>query len=311
MLIINIFNMTLYDIDGEKLTPSIIDFDRESKLQRLTENNLEELFNLQFVETEFEYKRLRIDTLAFNAETNSFVIIEYKNKLEYSVIDQGFSYLSLLLNNKYYFIKKYNEITGSNLDIEDFDFSNTKIMIIAPSFTKYQLKSTEFSDLPFELWKVKLYENGCVSYDKIINDSATSIKEVVLDKKNIQINLNSLDFSEDDLLRDKSLEINELYYSLKERLLSEFDDLDMEIFKTLSSYKVNDNLICVVRFSSKSLVIWFFTKTLNDWENKTKDLSNLTTGGSSVNYQIDLKSEDDFDYFIDLFKQVYDEKSLL
>ena len=293
--------MTLYDIKGDKLTPSEIEFDRESKLQRLTENNLEELFNLQFVDTEFEYKRLRIDTLAFNPETNSFVIIEYKNKLEYSVIDQGFSYLSLLLNNKYHFIKKYNELTGSNLELEDFDFTKSKIMIIAPNFTKYQLKSTEFSDLPFELWKVKLYENGCVSYDKIINDSETSIKEVVLDKKNLQINLESLNFSEDDLLSDKSLELSELYYSLKERLLSEFDDLDMEVFKTLTSYKINDKLICVVKFTSKALRIWFFTKTLNDCENKTKDLSDLTTGGSQVHFQIDLASEDDFDYFIKLF----------
>lgn len=303
--------MVLYDINGDKLTPSKIDFDRESKLQRLTENNLEELFDLQFVQTEFEYKQLRIDTLAFNTKTNSFVIIEYKNKLEYSVIDQGFSYLSLLLNNKFYFIKKYNEITGLNLDIEDFDFSKTKIMIIAPGFTKYQLKSTEFSDLPFELWKVRLYENGCVSYDKIKNDSATSIREVVLDKRNIQINLESLNYTEDDLLRDKSLEINELYYSLKERLLSEFDDLDMEIFKTLSSYKVNDNLICVVRFLSKSLSIWFFTKNLDDFENRTKDLSESSTGGSGVHYQIDLSSEDDFDYFMELFKQVYEEKSMM
>jgi len=97
--------MTLYDIEGDKLIPSEIDFDRESKLQRLTENNLEELFNLKLLDTEFEYRRLRIDTLAFDTESNSFVIIEYKNKLEYSVIDQGFSYLSLLLNNKCHFIK--------------------------------------------------------------------------------------------------------------------------------------------------------------------------------------------------------------
>ena len=57
--------------------------------------------------------------------------------------------------------------------------------------------------------------------------------------------------------------------------------------------------------------IWFFTKKLNDDENKTKDLSDLTTGGSQVNYQIDLESTDEFDYFIGLFRQVYDEKSLL
>ena len=40
--------MTLYDIDGDKLKPSKIDFDRESKIQSLTQNNLEELFNLKF-----------------------------------------------------------------------------------------------------------------------------------------------------------------------------------------------------------------------------------------------------------------------
>ena len=39
--------MTLYDINEDKLTPSKIEFDRESKLQRLTENNLEELFDLK------------------------------------------------------------------------------------------------------------------------------------------------------------------------------------------------------------------------------------------------------------------------
>ena len=39
---------------------------------------MEEVFNLKFVASEFQLDNLRIDTLAFNEETNSFVIIEYK-----------------------------------------------------------------------------------------------------------------------------------------------------------------------------------------------------------------------------------------
>ena len=52
----------------------------------MIQKNLEELFNLQFVETEFQVDNLRIDTLAFNEETKSFVIIEYKNIKNYNII---------------------------------------------------------------------------------------------------------------------------------------------------------------------------------------------------------------------------------
>ena len=94
--------MPIYTIDkDEKLIPiKQVKFNNEKEMQNLTENNLEELFDLRFVASEFQVDNLRIDTLAFNEKTKSFVIIEYKNVKNYSVIDQGYSYLSLLLNNK-------------------------------------------------------------------------------------------------------------------------------------------------------------------------------------------------------------------
>ena len=296
--------MTLYSIDGDKLTQ--IEFDRESKLQNLTENNLEELFNLKFIGREVGYGDFRLDTLAFDEQTNSFVIIEYKKELSCSVIDQGFSYLSLIFNDKLHFISKYNEISEKPLENDEFDFSQTKVMIIAPGFTKYQKQSIEFANLPIELWKVRLYDNGCVSYDKIKSSSNASIKE--LTTTTLNIDLNDLDFTEEQLLEDKSMQTTELYYILKDRLLFEFDDLDLKIFKTLASYKVNDKIICTVHFLANSLKVKFFTKTLDDTEGKTEP---VTGEGPQVNYSIKLTSEDDFDYFIILFKQVYDEKSSL
>ena len=144
--------MPIYNINENNL--SLIkkeDFKNERELQRLTENNLEELFNLEFVATEFQVDNLRIDTLAYDEETNSFVIIEYKNVKNYSVIDQGYSYLSLLLNNKAEFVLKFNQVFNKNNGKEDFDFTQTRVMFISPSYTTYQLKSVEFSDIAFEL----------------------------------------------------------------------------------------------------------------------------------------------------------------
>ena len=97
--------MSLYQIKNNNLEPiKKVNFKYEKDLQKLTEQNLEKLFNLQFVETEFSVDNLRIDTLAYNKETSSFVIIEYKRDKNYSVIDQGYSYLSILLNNKAEFV---------------------------------------------------------------------------------------------------------------------------------------------------------------------------------------------------------------
>ena len=102
--------MSLYNINNSKLEPiRKVEFTYERDLQKLTEENLDELFGLKFVASEFQLDKLRIDTLAFNEETQSFVIIEYKKIRNFSVIDQGFSYLSLLLNKKADFVLKFNK----------------------------------------------------------------------------------------------------------------------------------------------------------------------------------------------------------
>ena len=52
-------------------------------------------------------------------------------------------------------------------------------MFIAPSYTTYQLKSIEFNDLAFELWKVTKFSNDTVLYDPInVSENKASIKEV-------------------------------------------------------------------------------------------------------------------------------------
>jgi RecB family endonuclease NucS len=55
---------------------------------------------LEFIESEFRVEKYRIDTLCLDVENNSFVIIEYKKGSSYSVVDQGMTYLQLMLNNK-------------------------------------------------------------------------------------------------------------------------------------------------------------------------------------------------------------------
>ena len=111
--------MKLFKVKNKSLTEvSRKSFGLEKEIQSLVESNTEEIFNLEFVSSEFSIKNFRIDSLCFDNEKNSFVIIEYKKGSSYSVIDQGYSYLSIMLNNKSDFILEYNESRKNNLKRE-------------------------------------------------------------------------------------------------------------------------------------------------------------------------------------------------
>ena len=88
-----------------------IDFDYEIMLQSLTNARLKILFDLEYIAYEFQFngltvdclasgkktKPLKVDGLAFDKKTNSFVILEYKNRLNINVLNQGEDYYYNLL----------------------------------------------------------------------------------------------------------------------------------------------------------------------------------------------------------------------
>ena len=304
--------MPIYNIDGEILTPiKKVKFKNEKELQNLTEKNIEELFNLKFIATEFQVDNLRIDTLAFNEETKSFVIIEYKNVKNYSVIDQGYSYLALLLNNKAEFVLKYNLVFNTALSKEEFDFTQTSVMFISPSYTTYQLRSVEFSDIAYELWKVVKYSNGTVLFDKVNDTNTTaSIKQITnSDNKKQKVNREIKKYTEEDTLVGKSDDVKSLYYDLKEFVLANYDDIEVNHWKYYFVFKTNNKIVVSASVLSNSIKTWINLKEteLNDPDNRIRDVSNIGHHGVG-NYEFKINSEDDFYYFDKLFKQSYNEK---
>ena len=108
--------MPIYKQSGSKLVPiKEKKIDLEKTIQALVEENLGDIFGLSLVSSEYYLSNLRIDTLAFDEEAKAFVVIEYKRDRSISVIDQGYAYLALLLNNKADFVLEYNEKCQKNL----------------------------------------------------------------------------------------------------------------------------------------------------------------------------------------------------
>ena len=76
-------NENLYIKKGQLSQLKQQKFKLEKDIQRLFEENLTLLSGYIFIRSEFSIKNSRIDTLAFDPETQAFVIIEYKKTTKF------------------------------------------------------------------------------------------------------------------------------------------------------------------------------------------------------------------------------------
>lgn len=281
----------------------------EKDIQKLVEENLNEVFGLRFVRTEFPLNNLRIDTLAFDDETKSFVIFEYKKVKNFSVIDQGYAYLALLLNNKADFILEHNEKCNKNLKKKDIDWSQSRVIFIAQSFTKYQQEAIGFQDLPIELWEVKKYDEDLVSFNQVrVSEKSESIKTVTKNKDIERVSREIKQYSVEDHIKPGWSKAKELFDEFSQRVLELDSQIVIKPVKYYIGFNIgNKNLITVhIRKSKISLsLLRVKPKDLKDPEKKTMYLKN-----SFKNYNVhisyfEIKNEDDIDYAMSLVKQVY------
>jgi len=300
--------MPIFNIKNKKL--NLIKekhFDLEKYIQELTEQNLETIFGWEFIASEFQIKNFFIDTLGFDPESKSFVIIEYKKDKSFSVIDQGVAYLSQMLDNQANFILEYNERLGKNLKRKDIDWSQSRVVFIADSFTRYQQNAIGFKDLPIELWEVKLFENNLVSYLQLKPPTIQgSIKTLTRDKTIRKIS-KELIYPLSHHLDKKSPQVKELFEKIREKTqnLGKVDEISRKFF--VGYWKENIKFL-VTHFYKDHLTLWIRIRgyRLDDPKHLAKELNVKEKFWKKIYKMIYLKSPDQISDVMHLIKQAYE-----
>lgn len=301
--------MQLYQTKSNELFELIEEpFRLEKEIQTLFEQNLSEFIGLEFIKSEFTIKSNRIDTLAYDAESNAFVIIEYKRERNYSVVDQGVSYLNLMLDYKADFVLEYNESQNKNLKRQDVDWSQSRILFVSPSFTDFQKQSTNFKDIGIELWEIKRYQDGIISINPLQKaKSAPSIKQVQrVESEEIQkITKEIQQYDEEYHLADKSDDIKELYEQFRDSILNLASDLETNPKKLYIGFKKQKRNIVYIEIQKKVLRITLNAKIgqLDDSKGLCRDVSNIGHWGVG-DYQTDVSDTENLEYILSLIKQL-------
>lgn len=316
--------MDLYKINSKKINLlNKKSFELEKNIQKIIETNLKEIFDITFIASEFTVGKYsidklgRIDTLAFDEKNKSFVIIEYKNSESRSVIDQGFSYLSELVDRGSDFMEKLNEVRKDKITKKEVDWTQSKVIFVSPAYTSYQINGSNFKDLPIELWKIQLFEEDLFSLEQIIATSNQSINKISKNKA-IQDVTKVVHIVNEEVHITKTNEICKgLWSEIREKYLK-YGDTSINVKKDYVAIKKNNTTIFYVRFNKVNLkidMIAGYSKNnikvknyleFND-EKKFGKLKKLKHTDSYYEhiYTFNLHKKDEFNYAIYLMDQKY------
>ena len=141
-----------------------------------------------------------------------------------------------MLEYKADFIVEYNEKQKKpHLKEMMWIGHNLKGDFVSPTFNDFQIQTTNFKDLPIELWEVNRFDNDIITLN-IINKSksAPNIKAVSIEKNEEFSTLKEIKvYQESDHLSDKSDFIQELYEDFKQGILNLDPNIEINTRKLL------------------------------------------------------------------------------
>lgn len=248
--------MPLFEISHDDMSAvEQTNFKSEKRLQNLVETNLQTIFNCRFVATEFvtgPQHAGRIDTLALS-EDNNPVIIEYKKTESSELINQSLFYLSWIQDHKGDFVIAAQKKLGQDIEV---DWSDVRVICIAPGYKKYDLHAVKVMGANIELWRYRLFANKNIYFEEIFKQTypENSIPSTIATEKDpvmvaagkkAAITRATGSYTFEQHIKGKSDKIKRLVLAIQDYILGLDTAIEQAPKKKYVAYKVSQNIACV------------------------------------------------------------------
>jgi predicted transport protein len=291
--------MPLFEIQNQSLSSvEQTNFANEKQLQKLVEQNLKPIFNCRFVASEFptgSQHAGRIDTLALS-EDNNPVIVEYKKVESSDLITQSLYYLHWIHDHRGDFELAAKKTLGNKTEV---DWSDVRVICIAPNFKKFDLHAVQVMGANIELWQYRLFQNNCLYLEEIFrktlntDPTADEIARSPVKKAAQTRKIGSYTFEQH--LADRPEEIKTLALQVQEFILG-LDTAIQEVPKKLYvAYRLSQN-IAYLYFKKKQVLLYLKLepKKLGDLPSIARDVTETRHFGPCA-LELVLESQADFE----------------
>lgn len=295
--------MPLFSISSHRLTRvEQTNFSAERALQSLIEKNLQEVFNCRFVVSEHPTGAQhagRIDTLALSEDDNP-VIIEYKKVESSELINQSLYYLSWIHDHRGDFEIAVQKALGNSTKV---DWSDVRVICIAPHYKKYDLHAVQMMGANIELWTYRLFKNQTMYLEEVLQQSysptegATSGKNPVMvaaGKKAVQTRLTG-SYTFEQHLSGKPEKIKSLALAVHDFVVGLDPSVEVAPKKFYVAYKISQNIVCLETNKQKvTLYLKLNPREIQNPPKMTRDVSNIGHYGTG-DFEVTLRTEQDLE----------------
>jgi len=268
---------------------------KEKDLQILIERNLDKIFGISFLESEYPIPNGRIDTLGLD-ENGTPVVIEYKKKQDLgSAIIQGLFYIDWVKRNKRAFEMLVREKLGNNTKV---DWAlNIRLIIIAETFDQKEISAVTQIRPNVELKKYS-FHGDMVSLEEItISKAPQSAIRGVEERKEVEIP------TLEEQLDRAAPKIREAFLNIRDRIFQIGQDIEEKITGKMICYYSGGKGMAWFDLSGKRLELHLRKGTYADQYDK---INPKGWGGYPV---LRLREDElDIEYLIDLLRQAYEKE---
>lgn len=291
----------LFDIkDGvRQLVSSEVLLERE--LQTLIEKNMETLFGVRFLKSEYSITNGRMDSIGID-ENNCPVIFEYKRSSNENVINQGLFYLDWLLDHKADFKLLVIEKMGREAT-ELIDWSVPCVICVANDFTKYDVHAVNQMQRNIKLVKYRKYDNELILFEYLNTPVVQPMNRADAEEQR----RGNGQKTHIEKLAAAPAPLRTLYEDICNYIESLGDDIVSNQLKLYLAYKKVQNLVCIEIYS-RQLILYLKlnSDTVNLEEGFTRDMRNIGHYGTG-DLQVIVKSSGDFEKAKKLIERAYSE----
>src|ERR1017187_9841102 len=306
--------MPLFEIQNQSLLPvEQTNFTNEKLLQKLVEQNLKPIFNCRFVASEFptgSQHAGRIDTLALSEDDNP-VIVEYKKVESSDLITQSLYYLHWIHDHRGDFELAAKKTLGNKTEV---DWSDVRVICIAPNFKKYDLHAVQVMGANIELWQYRLFQNNSLYLEDIFRktlntDPATEeiakSPVMVAAGKKAALTRKTGSYNFVQHLEGKPEQIKNLAIQVQEFVLG-LDAAIQEVPKKFYvAYKLSQNIVCMeVKKKNVILYLKLEPKKLSSLPSIARDVTAIGHYGTG-DLELVLESQTSFEASKPLIQQAY------
>jgi len=280
------------------------EFKLEKQLQNLIEANLETVFAVRFLASEYstgDKHGGRIDSLGLD-ENGTPVIIEYKLSSSQSVMSQGLFYLDWLLDHHGDFELLVQKKLGAGVAV---DWSSPRVMCIAESFSKYDSYAVASIGANIELVTYSLFGDGYIGIE-----TAGSGLESAAPKKPAKPKPPELvTYTVEQHLANPKGELKTVAEELFEFLSELGEDVSISPVKNYIAFRTTRNFCCLEPHQKHILLYLTLNPVLGKECKFCRDMSGIGHFGTG-DLEVRIEHADQVETAKELARKAYEKNSL-